>query len=146
MKSKYNTVVVDDLGEAFNKLFETFTVNVEERLERATRIEGNHAREYIKSYYSFQNKSNRSKYMSSFRTKKLNKLARELKNSEYRLSHLLEHGHKVANQYGSGYSINNSIYGTKGTRTKSFKMWEKTEEFVEEDYPKVIKKYLKNLL
>lgn len=77
-----------------------------------------------------------SKYQNCFRTKKLDKFGRQIKNTRYQLSHLLEDGHKVSNQYGSNYSIYNSEYGTSGKTTKEFKVWEQTEDMLREYFPK----------
>ena len=69
-------------------------------------------------------------YRSMFTTRKPKKLKRVLWNKKYPLSHLLEDGHYVYNQFGGPYNINpdNSKYGTSGQITHHFDMWEDTEK------------------
>lgn len=83
-------------------------------------------------------------YRSCFTTRKTGDLEQTLWNRKYPLSHLLEDGHQVYNQYGGPYAINprNSKYGTSGTTTHEFDMWEETEKHTEKYlYDKVISKF-----
>lgn len=93
-------------------------------------------------------------YRSSFTTRKKSDTHRILWNKKYQLSHLLEDGHYVYNQYGGPYPIHSTIakrgrfvtgskYGTSGKVTHSFKAWEGTEkhtaDFVEKELLKKLK-------
>lgn len=93
-------------------------------------------------------------YRSTFTTRKKGDLSRILWNKKYQLSHLLENGHFVYNQYGGAYEIHPTIakrgkwitgskYGTSGKITKAFGVWDKTEkhtaQFVEDTLMKKLK-------
>ncbi|MBQ0111921.1 MAG: hypothetical protein KBT03_02215 [Bacteroidales bacterium] len=103
----------------------------------------------------------RKHYRSSFTTRKKNDLSRILWNKQYQLSHLLEDGHYVYNQYGGSYNIHpdyplifghkkngepiiyGSRYGTSGKVTIGFKAWEKTEKHTADFVEKTLLKKLK---
>lgn len=72
------------------------------------------------------------RYRSSFTTRKKNNLSRILWNKQYQLSHLLEDGHYVYNQYGGAYDIDpkKSKYNTTVDHTKAFGVWDKTEKHI----------------
>lgn len=105
-------------------------------------------------------------YRSSFVTRKKSDTSRFLWNREYQLSHLLEDGHHVYNQYGGPYEIHpeyplyfgykgipttlpkkpkiyGSYWGTSGKVTHKFGAWDKTEkhtaDFVEKELLKKLK-------
>lgn len=144
MKTKYNTIAIEDLGKEVNAILRQYSLEMEKEMENVIKEEGKKAQQYIKEYYKSINidtstKTSRKKYINCFRTKSLGKYARELRNTKYQLSHLLESGHKSANQYGKNYAIKRSKYGTKGKKTIAYKMWDKTTEYVEDDFPKMVK-------
>lgn len=67
-------------------------------------------------------------YRSMFTRRKKGDLNRILWNKKYTLSHLLENGHLVYNQYGGPYEIKNSKYLTLGKKTHEFDFWKNTEK------------------
>lgn len=83
------------------------------------------------------------RYRSTFTTRKINDTERILWNRQYPLSHLLEDGHFVYNQYGGPYDIKKSKYGTTGDHTKKFKIWEITEKAVSQYVVQKVQEKLK---
>lgn len=73
-------------------------------------------------------KDGSKRYRSTFTTRKKSDTERILWNKQYPLSHLLENGHYVYNQYGGPYNIKKSKYGTTGDHTKAFDIWEITDK------------------
>lgn len=103
----------------------------------------------------------RKHYRSSFITRKQSDLSRILWNTQYQLSHLLEDGHYVYNQFGGAYDIHpqwpiifgwkkngdpivyGSEYGTSGKTTIGLKSWGRTEEHTADFVEKTLLKKLK---
>lgn len=103
----------------------------------------------------------RKHYRSSFSTHKKGDLSRVLWNKQYQLSHLLEDGHYVYNQYGGNYDIHpewpliwgfrhdgmpyvyGSEYGTSGKKTIALGSWGNTEKHTADYVEKTLLKKLK---
>lgn len=158
------TVDVKHIDKAFEEIFNTYSFKMQQELQKAVDNGGREYRKYIKEkyeedeaqkiepYYKHRQKS----YKTLFATKSMGTLARRLKNTDYRLSHLLENGHEVYNQYGGPYEIHphkivngrwvyGSEYHTKGSVTRKMGFWKKTYAHIEEDLPKRIEKIAKTV-
>ena len=151
MSKKYNAVDINGIHSAFRELYKGLEFEVDKRVAKAVNEEAFEGRKFIKdetiAFYGKKNfvRYHPKKYQNCFRTKRIDAFTRRIKNTEYRLSHLLENGHMVANQYGENYNIKNSEYGTKGYKTISFEVWKKTEEKIAEELPNRIKKTMNDL-
>jgi len=143
MKNNKN-VMLSQFSDTVAEILDTYSYNMETELKKSLKTFGTESKDYIAdlSNKDIINPKNRDKYVHCFVNKKLgNGLARRIANTEYRLSHLLEDGHEVKNQYGGPYRIKKSKYAIKGTfRKKTIKhgMWKKTYGVMEKELPKVI--------
>lgn len=137
---------LSNLGDVITKELEKFEKDVYGAMVETCEESIKEAKKEIKRDYDAVKigKSSRKKpYRSTFTTRKKGDLSRILWNKQYPLSHLLENGHYVYNQYGGPYEIKKSKYGTSGDITKSFVVWELTEKNISEFVEKTLLKKLK---
>ena len=91
----------------------------------------------------------RKAYVTQFYTNKIGFLTQKISNKDYRLTHLLNDGHKSANQYGKNYTVKKSKKGYKGLpRKKTVKLiyWTDTTKYLEKVYPQDIENTIKEHL
>lgn len=147
--SKLNTnanISVEQFSSEVAKILDTYSYELEQNLVKTIKKFGYQTRDYItnESKQEIIDPKNRDKYVNCFTTEKVgNGLTRRLKNTEYRLSHLLENGHKVKNQYGGPYNIKKSKYGVGGKyrrKTHKHDFWHKTYDLIENELPQAIEK------
>lgn len=100
-------------------------------------------------------KKAKPRYVSQFTVRKYNKkhiaeYGAKLWNRKYPLSHLLEDGHVVKNQYGGPYKpIKHGPYsdtsGDSDDKTHAFNLWEKEEEKIVEEFTQAVSELVKKL-
>lgn len=140
---KEHIITVDKLYSTVKEIFTEYEREVQKVTDETIKEVASEGRKYIKDLtISLLNEP--SKYQNCFRTQKSTN-GRIIKNTRYQLSHLLEDGHISANQYGRGYTIYRSKYGTVGKKTKNFKMWETTEEMLRKEFPEKLEKNISNI-
>lgn len=148
---KDHVISVDKLYATMKDMFTEYADQVDKMTADTVTEVSKEGRKYIKDKTLAVYNQKRftihtpQKYQNCFRTKKINRFRRQIKNTRYQLSHLLEDGHRVANQYGSNYSIYASEYGTTGKTTKEFKIWEDTENMLREYFPEKLEENIKKI-
>lgn len=134
---------IDKIYVTIENIFTEYGMKVDQVTENTVDELATAGRKYIKDLtdVQFQSKAfvihKPKKYQNCYRKVRIPD-GRRIKNTNYSLSHLLEDGHIVANQYGRGYSIYNSEYNTRGKTTHSLRMWKDTEDMLNEELPKRI--------
>lgn len=142
-----NKIDANSFSKEVSDILETYSYKMELSLQKTMKIYGTEVRDYITSESKKEiiEPKNRNKYVNCFVNKKIgNGLKRRLANTEYRLSHLIENGHKVRNQYGGPYEVKRSKYKsinkTPRRLTHNHGMWEKTYNKIDKEITDVIEK------
>lgn len=162
--AKIDYVDLSNLGEAIRKELDNYKKDVYGAMVETCDEGIKESRKFIqKDMVSIMKgkTEDRKHYRSSFTTRKKNELSRILWNTQYQLSHLLEDGHYVYNQYGGAHDIHpnwplifgfkkngdpivyGSEYGTSGKRTIALGSWDKTEKHTANFVEKTLLKKLK---
>lgn len=147
---KYHNISVEEFYATMKDAFTEYEKQVDRVTTETINNVAKEGRQYLKDKTIATYNKKRfvryrpHKYQNCFRTQKIED-GRRIKNTRYQLSHLLEDGHHVANQYGSGYSIHSSEYGTSGKTTKEFKVWEETEEMIKDVFPQKLEENIRKI-
>ena len=147
---KYHNISVTEFYATLKDAFTEYEKQVDKVTTDTIDKVAKEGRQYIKdktlSVYQQKRfvRHKTKKYQNCFRTQKIRD-GRVIKNTRYQLSHLWEDGQISANQFGTGYSIYNSEYGTTGKRTKEFHVWEETEDMVKDKFPKELKNNIEKI-
>lgn len=131
---------------------------LQEAVEKTSKDSKKHIRDYTKSHL-IKSSYNRGLYVKSFKTNKLTSISQRLSDKEYRLDHLLEHGHKSRNQFGGPYVVGEKR-DKKGNvinrprlkyekfnrpKTHKFHMWQNVQDFIDKELPKNVKNEIDKL-
>lgn len=152
--SDTRTIYVYEIADVVNDIVDKWSTDVIIKLEEAQNSTINGARGYAKKDTTKLRYSDKKPYINCYSNRKAGEHARALWNNKYYLSHLLEDGHIVKNQYGGPYTINSSkrvpdttdhknAKVTSDTETTQYDMFDDTlEDYVKKKYIEFIKKKL----
>lgn len=129
------TVSPEELGDAIGKIFKEYSDETVRAIPDIVKTVAQSTVKDLKTRTSKMFKTHKSKkrrYDKSFKSRKLvsvsGKTEYEVYSSEYQLTHLLEHGHAKANQYGRYYG-----------KTRAFPHWAPAEEKAIKDLEQKLK-------
>lgn len=124
-------VTPDQLGDVLNEIFAEYQGDIIETVNEATKKVAEAGANELKQRAKFSGIKG-SKYVNSFRADLLesSRLGNTyvIRSTEYRLAHLLEHGHAIV------------VHGKRtGKRTKAYHHWSEVEQDVVKQYEQDIK-------
>lgn len=133
------SIKLEDLVKEINATFNQYSEEVIEAVDEATWESANKAKnQVINEIENVGIKSKKYKKAISAQTQKVGRIGTKtgivyVKAPHYRLSHLLEKGHVIKNQYGTYH------------RTKARPHWEPVQKKIETEYPNAVKEKLEKI-